>query len=79
MFESTRRLRLSRSDRQSEAVISCVPVGDWSSFVESLHPHEWEQLGRARSDKRRSDFVAGHPGGRRSRGCVGGGAARFLG
>ena len=60
MFESTRRLRLSRSDRQSEAVISCVPVGDWSSFVESLHPHEWEQLGRARSDKRRSDFVAGH-------------------
>ena len=51
---------MSRSDRQSEAVISCVPVGDWSSFVESLHPHEWEQLGRARSDKRRSDFVAGH-------------------
>nr|WP_300141328.1 4'-phosphopantetheinyl transferase superfamily protein [Propionicimonas sp.] len=60
MFESTRRLRLSRSGRQSEAAISCVPVGDWSSFVESLHPHEWEQLGRARSDKRRSDFVAGH-------------------
>jgi len=64
--ECIRRLRLSRSGMPISAVICCVPVGEWSTWLDSLHPCELEQLGRARSDKRRAEFVSGRHAAKRA-------------